>query len=737
MNNNKRKLTTVTSDAPRQHYHLFFRHVARQLRSNLVRRRRQRFSPILFRSTLEASSSMLRFSKSREVNAKKRCCGNENEEFGGGFVELSDCSCVVSNSKEENSMRNGGLSKENEENKENASNEVVFAGIEKSGISSVSKLSESVNKLQEVTSNFAGNSVDFFSKLSKSVNNLHEVTSEFAGNSVVSVDSVSKLSENVNKLHEVTSNFAGNSFVSVDSVSKLSECVDKLHEVTSDFAGNSVDSVRFDCRGKIGGEIVESASDSVKQPENNEIFCDECEVESAIKSEISSVRAEKMKKSGNVSVNLHQNDVVSVDYGENDECEVESAVKSEIYYLKTKKSEADSVNLNQNDVVLVDCVENVQRRFDETIATGLDLECSENFSNESFENSSNQSHSYSSAYSSIYLDSSEWENVSDEYTPSTWYESGSQFSEKSMPDACPSHTFQFLKEFSQQFYRSSLFENSKRVLIAKDYSSEDLSLLGLEDEEEEESYRMLRSRERRQLYLRDYAAEYCSTYNGQLIIEQRLEMVHWIFEHSSNMELHSETMFLGINLLDRLFSKGYFKTKRSLQIAGIACLTLATRIEENQPYNRYTYILLCLHTLCSFISCTLANDFSIRQKTFYVGNTAYTRCEVVAMEWLVQEVLNFQCFLPTMYNFLWFYLKSAKANDAVGKTVRYLATLAMLGHEQMCYWPSTVAASLVIIACKAAETDAHCHLLIESHSKEKDDTLLECIKRLEWLVKYC
>ncbi|KAG9131704.1 hypothetical protein Leryth_009453 [Lithospermum erythrorhizon] len=706
MNNNKRKLTTVTSDDT-------FPPRVVSFRSNLVRRRRQRFSPILFRSTLEASSSMLRFSKSREVNAKKRCCGNENEEFGGGFVELSDCSCVVSNSKEENSMRNGGLSKENEENKENASNEVVFAGIEKSSISSVSKLSESVNKLQEVTSNFAGNSVDFFSKLSKSVNNLHEVTSEFAGNSVVSVDSVSKLSENVNKLHEVTSNFAGNSFVSVDSVSKLSECVDKLHEVTSDFAGNSVDSVRFDCRGKIGGEIVESASDSVKQPENNEIFCDECEVESAIKSEISSVRAEKTKKSGNVSVNLHQNDVVSVDYGENDECEVESAVKSEIYYLKTKKSGADSVNLNQNDVVLVDSVENVQRRFDETIATGFDLECSENFSNESFENSSNQSHSYSSAYSSIYLDSSEWENVSDEYTPSTWYESGSQFSEKSMPDACPSHTFQFLKEFSQQFYRSSLLENSKRVLVAKDYSSEDLSLLGLEDEEEEESYRMLRSRERRQLYLRDYAAEYCSTYNGQLIIEQRLEMVHWIFEHSSNMELHSETMFLGITLLDRLFSKGYFKTKRSLQIAGIACLTLATRIEENQPYN------------------------SIRQKTFYVGNTAYTRCEVVAMEWLVQEVLNFQCFLPTMYNFLWFYLKAAKANDAVGKTVRYLATLAMLGHEQMCYWPSTVAASLVIIACKAAETDAHCHLLIESHSKEKDDTLLECIKRLEWLVKYC
>lgn len=46
-------------------------------------------------------------------------------------------------------------------------------------------------------------------------------------------------------------------------------------------------------------------------------------------------------------------------------------------------------------------------------------------------------------------------------------------------------------------------------------------------------------------------------------------------------------MFLGVSLLDRFLSKGHFKNKRNLQIAAIACLTLATRIEENQPFNRY------------------------------------------------------------------------------------------------------------------------------------------------------
>lgn len=40
--------------------------------------------------------------------------------------------------------------------------------------------------------------------------------------------------------------------------------------------------------------------------------------------------------------------------------------------------------------------------------------------------------------------------------------------------------------------------------------------------------------------------------------------------------------------------------------------------------------------------------------TFQVGGNVYRRCEVVAMEWVVQEVLEFKCFMPTTYNFLWY-----------------------------------------------------------------------------------
>ncbi|KAI3731680.1 hypothetical protein L1987_62869 [Smallanthus sonchifolius] len=231
-----------------------------------------------------------------------------------------------------------------------------------------------------------------------------------------------------------------------------------------------------------------------------------------------------------------------------------------------------------------------------------------------------------------------------------------------------------------KFDSSSVNDSSSNLTreVAFTCDSSSRKLLTPEDEEHEESYQMMKKRERRQVYLHNYAEEYSGRKEyGDLVVHQRLKMVHWIMKQSANKEFQKETMFLGVSFLDRFLSKGYFKNKNELEIAGMACLTLATRIEENQRYN------------------------SIRQKSFSVGGNKYSRSEVVAMEWLVQEVLNFQCYLPTIYNFLWFYLKAARADQGVAKTAKYLAESALLGHEQLCYWPSTVAASLVCLACLA------------------------------------
>lgn len=58
-------------------------------------------------------------------------------------------------------------------------------------------------------------------------------------------------------------------------------------------------------------------------------------------------------------------------------------------------------------------------------------------------------------------------------------------------------------------------------------------LARFENEEDEESYKRLRDRERRQVYLHDYVEEYRFTTDyGDLILQQRSFMIRWIVEVS-------------------------------------------------------------------------------------------------------------------------------------------------------------------------------------------------------------
>ncbi|KAG5392258.1 hypothetical protein IGI04_022221 [Brassica rapa subsp. trilocularis] len=373
-----------------------------------------------------------------------------------------------------------------------------------------------------------------------------------------------------------------------------------------------------------------------------------------------------------------------------------------------------------------------------TVGRVSDLACTETFSGEEVseygEDESSEPRSETlSQYSSDF-------GFSD-YTPSMFFDSGSEFSEKSNSDSPVSHTRSLYLQFMGQFCRSTVPNDleSSRHEEHRDIQSERLRF---EDEEVEESYQRLRERERSHAYLRDCAKAYCSTMDHtDLISRLRLIMVQWIVQlisesytvngcisklwysfvadclfadytqQCSEMELQPETLFLGVSLLDRFLSKGSFNNERTLVLVGIASLTLATRIEENQPYN------------------------SIRKRNFYIQNLKYSRHEVVAMEWLVQEVLNFKCFSPTIFSFLWFYLKAARANPEVERKAKSLAVTSLSDHTQLCFWPSTVAAGLVVLACIEHNKISAYQRVIKVHVRTEDNELPECVKSLEWLLE--
>nr|AVN89881.1 cyclin family protein [Cymbidium sinense x Cymbidium lancifolium] len=302
---------------------------------------------------------------------------------------------------------------------------------------------------------------------------------------------------------------------------------------------------------------------------------------------------------------------------------------------------------------------------------------------------------------------------SSEISLSDIIESPDDFSEKSRDNSIPSVAFSLLQQLWQQFNPSSFHPETNVKFQVLNELSDEFIFVRFSENDIEESYQIFRNRERKEIALHDYSDGYYGTTNfGDLILGQRLVMVNWMLEHCQAMEHQDETLFLGVNLMDRVLSRGYFQTERNLQLLGIACVTLATRLEENQPFN------------------------SVRQKSFKVGNNVYKRCEVVSMEWLVLEVLSFQCFLPTTHNFLWFYMKAARASAEVEDLCRHLAILTLLDYGILCFWPSTVAAGLVILACLATNNDSYCDVILETHLRSKTDDLPECIQSLDWLVKY-
>ncbi|CAA0811513.1 Cyclin-SDS [Striga hermonthica] len=459
------------------------------------------------------------------------------------------------------------------------------------------------------------------------------------------------------------------------------------------------------CSGANGG--LKLKNNDVEELDSGSGVFEKSEVSSAPRRSLSEIYAHKVKEDETSEVTQHEF-VLAIPA-------VQKIFRQEISNPEAEKgnsleSRREALNSDEKKVKITeDGAVSEELRLSELAPLDIDLACSEQFSSGGVIDVSEEE-VYSSSSSDIFYGISDSEFGSSEYTPSLWsYNSGSQFSDNLIGgEGSYSPTFELFKQLKEQFCKSTI-----SLKVFDDQNPHEIYVMGLEDEQDKESYRMMWKRERRQEYVHDYAGEYSfGTAYGKLVIQQRLRMVQWIIEEANSKELQKETMFLGVNIFDRFLSKGYFENVRNLQIAGIACLTLATRIEENQPYN------------------------CIRRMTFDVGGTIYSRSEVVAMEWVVQEVLNFECCRPTLYNFLWFYLKAARGNEKLDQTAKYLAVLTLMGDEQLCYWPSTVAAGLVVLASIATNQDASCHVVASIHARNKDTDLPECIKSLEWLVKY-
>ncbi|KAK8673349.1 hypothetical protein V6N13_111691 [Hibiscus sabdariffa] len=181
--------------------------------------------------------------------------------------------------------------------------------------------------------------------------------------------------------------------------------------------------------------------------------------------------------------------------------------------------------------------------------------------------------------------------------------------------------------------------------------------------------------------------------------KMRAILIDWLIEVHDKFDLMGETLFLTVNLIDRFLSQQTVVRKK-LQLVGLVAMLLACKYEE--------------------VSVPVVGDLVL------ISDKAYSRKEVLEMEKLMLNTLQFNMSYPTPYVFMRRFLKAAQSDKKLELLSFFLIELALVEYEMLKFQPSMLAA--------AAIYTAHCSLYgfkqwsktCEWHSSYTEDQLLEC-----------
>ncbi|CAA3029957.1 G2/mitotic-specific cyclin-2-like [Olea europaea var. sylvestris] len=212
-------------------------------------------------------------------------------------------------------------------------------------------------------------------------------------------------------------------------------------------------------------------------------------------------------------------------------------------------------------------------------------------------------------------------------------------------------------------------------------------------------------------YVEDLYAYYkkmenCSCVSPGYMVKQydinermRAILIDWLIEVHHKFDLRDETLFLTVNLIDRFLAKQSVGRKK-LQLVGLVAMLLASKYEE--------------------VFVPVIDDL------IFISDKAYTRQEVLQMEWLMLHTLQFTMSLPTVHVFMRRFLKAAQSDRKLELESFYLMELCLLEYEMLKYSPSFLAAAAIYTAqCTLYGVGQWCKTC-EWHTSYTEDELMEC-----------
>ena len=155
--------------------------------------------------------------------------------------------------------------------------------------------------------------------------------------------------------------------------------------------------------------------------------------------------------------------------------------------------------------------------------------------------------------------------------------------------------------------------------------------------------------------------------------KMRSILIDWLVEVHNRFKLQPQTLWLCVNILDRYLEQ--VQTLRSkLQLVGVTALLIASKYEEIYPPE----VKDCV----------------------YITDYAYDRQEVLAMETMILNKLEYKVCIPTGYHFLIRYLNSIQASDRTRHLASYYAERNLQESDMLLVRPHKFAASALYAALK-------------------------------------
>ncbi|KAI4327829.1 hypothetical protein L6164_020246 [Bauhinia variegata] len=187
----------------------------------------------------------------------------------------------------------------------------------------------------------------------------------------------------------------------------------------------------------------------------------------------------------------------------------------------------------------------------------------------------------------------------------------------------------------------------------------------------------------------------------QFDINERMRaiLIDWLIEVHDKFDLMHETLFLTVNLIDRFLEKQKVVRKK-LQLVGLVAMLLACKYEE--------------------VSVPVVGDLIL------ISDKAYTRKEVLEMEKLMLNTLQFNMSVPTPYVFMRRFVKAAQADKKLELLAFFLIELSLVEYEMLKFPPSLLAAVAVYTAYCTIYGLRQWSKTCEWHTNYSEDQLLEC-----------